>query len=291
MANKIMQMHSEKIIFNQSFGAILVDAGKLSIKNVEQILQLQKIEHIRFGDAGIRLGLLTQEEIQYALSKQYGYPYLLSGDGTVSETLVAAYEPYCPQVEALRTLRSQLMLRRFTDQPDRKMLSIVSPSRGEGRSYLAANLAIVFSQLGERTLLIDADLRNPAQHQFFKLDNAHGLSTILAGRDGFQVVQRIKNFVDLSILTTGPTPPNPQELLGRSSFTVLLRELNEMFDVILIDTPPATDFADAQMISAQAGAAMVVVRKNFSLLDLVSRHTESMTQSGIEVVGTVLSEF
>ena len=288
---KIMQMHSEKFLSDRSLGAILVDSGKLSISDVEKILKLQKTQSLRFGDAGMSLGLLSQVDIQYALSNQYDYPYLLTGDGAVSETLVAAYSPYSQQVESLRTLRSQLMLRRFTDQPERKMLSIVSPSRGEGRSYLAANLAIVFSQLGERTLLIDADLRNPAQHLLFKLDNAHGLSTILAGRDSSQAVQRIKNFVDLSILTTGPTPPNPQELLGRTAFTVLLRELKEMFDVILIDTPPATDFADAQIISAQAGAAMVVVRKNFSLLDLVSRHTESMTQSGIEVVGTVLSEF
>jgi receptor protein-tyrosine kinase len=291
MTKKIMQMHSEKILSDRSLGAILVDSGKLSLSDVEKILKLQKTQNLRFGDAGVSLGLLSQVDIQYALSNQYDYPYLLAGDGAVSESLVAAYSPYSQQVESLRTLRCQLMLRRFADQPDRKMLSIVSPSRGEGRSYLAANLAIVFSQLGERTLLIDADLRNPAQHQLFKLDNAHGLSTILAGRDSFQAVQRIKNFVDLSILTTGPTPPNPQELLGRSAFTVLLSELKEMFDVILIDTPPAKDFADAQLISSQAGAALVVVRKNFSLLDQVSLHAESLTQAGIEVVGTVLSEF
>jgi protein-tyrosine kinase len=285
-----MQMQPE-ITSDRSLGAILVDSGKLSINDVEQILQLQKAENIRFGDAGIRLGLLSKADIQYALANQYDYPYLLKGDGAVSDTLVAAYNPFCPQVEALRTLRSQLMLRRFTDHPNHKMLSIVSPGRGEGRSFLAANLAIVFSQLGERTLLIDADMRHPCQHELFKLENRHGLSTILAGRDSAQAVQRINNFVDLSILTTGPTPPNPQELLGRPAFMALLRDLNEAFDVILIDTPPAADFADAHMISARTRAAMVLARKNFSLVELVRQQTESMTRSGIEVVGTVLSEF
>jgi receptor protein-tyrosine kinase len=286
-----MQMQSEKLQSDKSLGAILVDTGKLSIKNVEQILKLQKAEQILFGDAGIKLGLLTQQDVQYALSNQYGYPYLLPGDETVSEAMVAAYDPYGQQAEALRTLRNQLMLGRFTGYADSKTLAIVSPDRGEGRSFLAANLAIVFSQLGERTLLIDADLRNPSQHELFKLENLQGLSTVLAGRSGLQAIQRIKNFVDLSVLTAGATPPNPQELLGRPAFTELLNSLNKLFDVILIDTPPAIDFADAQMISARAGAAIVAVRKNFSSIELVRQQVESLTLSGTKVIGTVLSEF
>lgn len=288
--NMHMQMKSE-ITSDRSIGAILIDSGKLSIYDAEQILRLQKVENLRFGDAGIRLGLLSQVDIQHALANQYDYPYLIKGDGAVSDTLVAAYNPFCHQVEALRTLRSQLMLRRFTGQPNRKMLSIISPSRGEGRSFLAANLAVVFSQLGERTLLIDADMRHPTQHEFFKLENRHGFSSVIAGRDSLQVVQRVDKFVDLSVLTAGPIPPNPQELLGRPALTALLRNLNEQFDVILIDTPPAAEFADAHILSARAGAALVLARKNSSLLELVRQQTESMTRSGIEVVGTVLSEF
>lgn len=290
MADKNMQMKTE-ITSDRSIGAILIDSGKLSINDAEKILRLQKAENLRFGDAGIRLGLLSQMDIQHALAHQYDYPYLVKGDGAVSDALVAAYQPFCHQVEALRTLRSQLMLRRFTGQPDRKMLSIVSSSRGEGRSFLAANLAVVFSQLGERTLLIDADLRHPCQHELFKLENRHGFSSILAGRDNLQAVQRVNNFVDLSVLTAGPIPPNPQELLGRPALTALLQTLNEAFDVILIDTPPTSDFADANILSARAGAAVVLARKNVSLLELVRQQTESMTRSGIEVVGAVLSEF
>jgi protein-tyrosine kinase len=285
-----MQMKSE-IQTGRSIGAILIDSGKLSISDAEQILNLQKAENLRFGDAGIKLGLLSEVDIQRALAHQYDYPYLHKSDAGASDTLVAAYNPFDPQVEALRTLRSQLMLRRFTGHPNRKMLSIVSPSRGEGRSYLTANLAVVFSQLGERTLLIDADMRHPSQHELFKLDNRHGLSTVLAGRNEKQAVQRVNNFVDLSVLTSGPTPPNPQELMGRPALTTLLKDLNEEFDVILIDTPPATDFADAHIISARSGAAVMLARKNKSMLKLVRHQTESMTHSGIEVVGTVLSNY
>lgn len=285
-----MQMKCE-INAGRSIGEIMIDSGKLSISDTERILHLQKTECLRFGDAGIKLGLLLEVDIQRVLAIQYDYPYLILGDGVVSETLVAAYDPFSPQVETLRTLRSQLMLRRFTGQPNRKMLSIVSSARGEGRSYLAANLAVVFSQLGERTLLIDADMRNPCQHELFKLKNRSGFSSVLAGRDDMQAVQRVNHFTDLSVLTAGATPPNPQELLGRPALSHLLHMLNETFDVILIDTPASSDFADAHIIAARAGAAMIVARKNISQLELVRQQSESMTQSGVEVVGSVLSEF
>ncbi len=294
MTDKIMQMKSfaTPIPSDRSIGAILIDSGKLSIDDAEQILRLQKIGKLRFGDAAISLGLLTHTDIQYALASQYDYPYLLKDDGAISDSLVAAYSPYCHQVETLRTLRSQLMLRRFTGQPNRKMLSIISPGRGEGRSFLVANLAIVFSQLGERTLLIDADMRHPCQHELFKLDNRYGFSSLLAGRcNDVQAVQRVNNFVDLSVMTSGPIPPNPQELLGRPVLTNLLAGLNEEFDVILVDTSAASDFADAHIVTARTGAAVVLARKNHSLLELVSRQTESLSRSGVEVIGTVLSEF
>lgn len=286
-----MLMKSETTLPDRSIGAILIDSGKLSINDVERVLRLQKDANLRFGDAAIELGLLSQSDIQHALSNQYDYPYLIKTDESVSDTLIAAYNPFSPQVEALRTLRSQLMLRRFTGDPNRKMLSVVSPSPKEGRSYLAANLAIVFSQLGERTLLIDADMRNPCQHQLFKLENRNGFSSVLANRNDLHAVQRVNNFVDLSVLTAGPTPPNPQELLGRSALTALLQNLNEKFDVILVDTPPAADFADAHILTARTGAAVMLTRKNVSLLELVRHQTENMIHSGIEVVGTVMSEF
>jgi receptor protein-tyrosine kinase len=183
------------------------------------------------------------------------------------------------------------MLRRFTGDANCKMLSIVSPGPKEGRSYLAANLAIVFSQLGERTLLIDADMRKPCQHDLFKLENRNGFSSILASRNANQAVQRVNKFIDLSVLTAGPTPPNPQELLGRTALRALFHELNEQFDVILVDTPPAADFADAHILTARTGAALMLTRKNKTLLELVRQQTESMVRSGIEVVGTVMSEF
>lgn len=275
----------------RTIGAILVDSGKLSPMDAERVLRLQKEEGLRFGDAALQLGLLTQQDIDQAFARQYNYPYLLKGESKVSDELVAAYDPFSPQVEALRALRSQLMLRWFSGEREQKALAICSAGRGEGRSHLAANLAVIFSQLGERTLLVDADMRNPRQHEIFTLDNKAGLSAILSGRGGIESIQRIPDLVDLSVLTAGPLPPNPQELLGQPALAKLIDTAAAKFDVILVDTPPCADYADTQVVAARTKAALVVARKHASSLAATQQLAESLTQTGVHLVGSVLTEF
>lgn len=272
-------------------GAILIDSGVLTLENAESILRLQKDKGLRFGDAAIQLGLLSHEDIQFALARQFDYPYLMKGDSRISDELVAAYQPFSPQVEALRALRSQLMLRWYTGDDRHKMLAVVSPGGKEGRSYLAANLAIVFSQLGERTLLIDADMRKPRQHVLFNLDNGNGLSSLLSSRASSQHIQRIPSFVDLSVLPAGPVPPNPQELLGRPVFSQLFEENAGAFDVIIIDTPAAATYADASLIAMRSVGALIVARKHETSFKALASLNFNLKNLGIQVVGSVLSEF
>lgn len=274
----------------RSIGAILIDTGRLSAENAERILRLQKEQGKRFGDAAIELGLLTEDDIRFALACQFDYPYLPAGDNSLSHELVAAYKPFSPVVEQLRALRSQLMLRWFDTEAQRKMLAILSPGNGEGRSFIAANLAIVFSQLGERTLLIDADLRSPRQHELFKLGNNAGLSGLLAGRANPDAVVRVPSLLGLSVLPAGAIPPNPQELLGRPAFIETLHSLSRDFDVVIIDTPAATEYADAQTIAVRAGAAIMLARKNQSSLPDMAQLTRSLQQSGASLVGSVLND-
>jgi chain length determinant protein tyrosine kinase EpsG len=276
---------------DRSIGVILVDAGRLKIEDAERILRLQKEQDMRFGAAAMELGLLTQADIDFALSSQFDYPYLLRGQSAVSEEIIAAYSPFTPQVEAMRALRSQLMLRWFDTDASRKTLAIVSAERHEGRSYIAANLAVAFSQLGEHTLLIDADLRNPSQHKFFGLDNRSGLSAVLSGRGGPDTIQRIPALRDLSVLPAGAQPPNPSELLARQEFAQLLKELAKEFDILIIDTPAAADTADAQAITMRAGGALLVVRKNASRSWRVRGIADHAVQTSATIVGTVLNDF
>ena len=274
----------------RSIGAILVDTGRLSSLDTEHILQVQREHGRRFGEIGVALGLLDEDDVRFALSVQFDYSYLNADETPLSRELIAAYQPSSLAVENLRALRSQLMLRWFDSEADRRLLAIVSAGAMEGRSYIAANLAIVFSQLGERTLLIDADMRSPRQHQLFRLGSGAGLSDMLAGRAGPQAVVGISALRHLSVLPAGTIPPNPQELLGRKDFSILLRSLSASFDVILIDTPPASECADAQTVAVRAGGALMVARQIHSSVTQMAQFTHSLREFGVNLVGSVLND-
>ena len=275
---------------SRAIGAILIDNGRLTPDAAERILKLQKERGLRFGDAAIQLGMLTEADIQQALSRQYDYPYLMPGDERISEEVVAAFKPFSPIVEQLRAVRSQLMLRWFDAEIGHKTLAVVSASRADGRSFTAANLAVVFSQLGERTLLIDADLRNPRQHHLFRLENKLGLSSLLAGRAELaEAITRIPGLIDLSVLPAGATPPNPQELLARPVFNALMATVAGQYDIVIVDTPAGAETADSQTIAARTRGAVAVARKDMSSAPALQTFVTSLQHSGVAVVGAVLN--
>lgn len=273
-----------------SIGHILLDMGKITSAEAERVLRLQKESGLRFGDAALKLGLITEADIQLVLAQQFDYPYLLPGQGNHPPELVVAYQPFGAQVEVFRAVRSQLMLRWFTS--GRKALAIVSYDPDDGVSLFAANLAVVFSQLGERTLLIDANLRCPQQHEIFNLRGKQGLSDVLADRANiFEVISKIESFVDLSVLPAGTTPPNPLELLNRNSFDELNDQLADQFDVILYDTLAFSSGVDALAIAARTSGVLIVAHKNNTRLSDINTMSEQLKYSGSEVVGSVLIDF
>lgn len=270
-----------------SIGHMLLDMGKITPVEAERILLLQKESGLRFGDAALKLGLITEEDIRLVLAQQFDYPYLLPGQGNYSPELVVAYQPFGSQVEVFRAVRSQLMLRWFTS--GHKALAIVGYNQGDGVSLFAANLAVVFSQLGERTLLIDANLRSPKQHEIFSIRNKQGLSDVLADRANIsEVIVRIDSFVDLSVLPAGTTPPNPLELLNRSAFDKLNDQLSSQFDVILYDTVTVASGADALAVAGRTDGALIVARKNDTRLNDINTMNEQLRSCGAEIVGSVL---
>lgn len=269
-------------------GALLVEAGRLSPEGVDSILDFQKSAGLPFGESGIAMGLLSEQDVQQALAKQFGHA-ALSPDAGYGNELIAALQPESPAAEHLRALRSQLMLRWFESDPRHVTLAVVSPGVGEGRSYITANLAVLFAQLGKRTLLIDANMRRPRQQQIFGLTGRVGLSAMLANRAGAEAVNEIKSLPGLSVLTAGAMPPNPQELLARDGFARVLTAFKSSYDVILIDTPAASSCADAGMIAARSGAALMLACRDRSSVPRVSRLAEDLRQVGVTVVGAVLN--
>ena len=277
----------------RTLGAILIDGGQLTPEDAERVLQHQKQHNLRFGEAAMRLGLISEADIQFALSRQFAYAYLRKTPGEarpLSDDLVAAYQPFSPRVEQLRAIRSQLMLRWFDRAEERQVLTVVGAERGEGRSYLAANLAIVFSQLGERTLLVDADLREPRQHYLFHLENQIGFSTLLAGRSREEAIVRIPDLAGLSVLPAGPTPPNPLELLNRLNFDEFMIQAKGAYDVVIVDTPALSSGEDAAMIAVRTGAAVAIARAGSTRAAAFTDLVQGLMDAGVAVVGTVLNE-
>src|SRR3954466_8745770 len=246
----------------RNIGAILMDEGKLTAADAEQVLARQRELGWRFGEAAIELNLITDADLRQALAKQYEFPYLVSGPEGVSKELVAAWDPFHPVVEELRALRTQLLIRWHNPEAGRRTLAVCSANAREGRSFIAANLAVVFSQLGQRTLLIDADFRAPRQQAIFNVPDRFGLSSVLSGRSDLSAALPVPGLTGLSVLPAGPVPPNPLELLSRASFAALLAKAQLEYDTVLIDTPPVMGYADAACIAFRAGDALLVARQD-----------------------------
>ena len=273
----------------QPIGRILVGAGRLTAIDAMRVLEVSNREKRPFGEIAQRMGLLAQDDIRFALARQFSFSQLPADDESLSRDVLAAYSSNHPTVEQLRGLRSQIIESTSNGTRANPMVAIVSSDRGDGRSFIAANLAVLFAQLQVRTLLIDADLRNPSQHRCFKLENRLGLSSILAGRTGTEVVHALPSLPHLYVLTAGPTPPNPLELLSQATFKLVLEAADAEFKAVVIDTPSGDQGADGRLLGFIAGAAVLVVRANRTKAASSIRFSRELAEVNARVLGAVFN--
>lgn len=177
----------------------------------------------------------------------------------INERLVTHLKPKSPVSEAYRTLRTNII---FTAPENPKNVILVTSSGPkEGKSTSVSNLAITFSQMGTKTLLIDADLRRPMLHKLFQLEKESGLTNVLVGKQELMsTVQKVKDLPNLHVLTCGVIPPNPAELLGSESMKLLLEQARQEFPIILIDTPPVIAVTDPSVLSRFVDGVVVIVK-------------------------------
>lgn len=287
------QEHPAKAaVVDRSIGDIIAETRHLSAEQVEQILAHQRERGIRFGEAAIQLGFASTDDVLFALAQQFHYPYAPEEQRKASPELVALNQPFSVQAESFRAIRSQLMMRVFSEQLEpRRALAVISPNSGDGKTFFAANLAVTLAQLGGRTLLVDADMRGPRQNEVFNLTNNSGLSGILSGRVESQVVQQVPGVSSLFLLPVGITPPNPLELVERPAFGLLVRELVSKFDHVVVDSPAGEYGADATVIAARCGAALVIARKDATRVGLLQDLVGSLADSNTHLAGVVMNEY
>lgn len=283
-------MLGKQTVADRSIGAIIAETRNLSADQVERILNHQRTQGIRFGEAAVALGFASSDDVMFALAQQFHYPFAQGEGVKVNPELVSLNKPFGVQAESFRAIRSQLMMRLFNESQPRRAIAVVSPDVGDGKTFFAANLAVALAQLGGRTLLVDADMRAPRQHEVFGLDNKVGLSGILSGRAEAQVIKQIDSVPSLFVLPVGATPPNPVELVERPAFGLLIRELISKFDHVVVDTPAAQLGSDATVITARCGAALLVARRNSSRMQALAAMLADVADSPAVVVGAVLND-
>jgi receptor protein-tyrosine kinase len=305
---------SDADLASSEIAQAVVKHCKLSPEQVGQISALTREEGLNFIDAALKLAIVSQDDIDDAIAytqrtESRGRPSLIEtalnksvsrrtlpvlADAIPlipSEQLVLAHDADDPRSERLRALRTEILLQNGAAAgPQSRAISLLSPSSGEGRSQLAAELAIAFSQLGRQTLLVDADLRNPRQHVLFNSDNRYGLSQALAATDTFKL-QEVFALPSLRLLTSGPLPSNPLEMLSDGRMARFIASMRAIFEFIVIDTPPIDKYSDGLAIATAAGEVMVISRAQKTTHKAVRELLRRSAGTRAQVIGAVINHF
>jgi len=202
--------------------------------------------------------------------------------------LVCFTDPKTPAAEAFRTLRTNIQFASYGEF--QKSLMITSAEPGEGKTTTITNLAIVLAQSGLNLLLLDGDMRKPALHRVFRLNNEQGLSDLLCHRAGIEeVTQRISD-IGIDVITAGPIPPSPAELISTPRMRVILEQLKERYDMVLIDTPPILPVTDSQLFATFVHGVLLVVRSGKVKLAHVKKAKSLLEHVGANLIGAVLND-
>lgn len=195
-------------------------------------------------------------------------------------------QPKSVAAEAYRVLRTNIQYSSFDKEI--KRILVTSSEPGEGKSTTSGNLALAYSQDEKKTLIIDCDLRKPSLHKKFRISNNLGLSDVVL--DNSKISKAIIKYTDnLHILPSGKVPPNPSELLGSKSMERLLDEFSEIYDVVILDTPPVHAVTDAQILSTKVDGAILVIRAEKTKKDIVIDGKKALEKVGANIIGTVLN--
>lgn len=201
--------------------------------------------------------------------------------------IITHENPKSPISEAYRTLRTNIEFSAVDDEIRTVMVTSTGPA--EGKSTTLLNLAVAYAQTDKRVVLIDADLRKPVLHHTFSVSNRSGLSSILSGQIELKHVVSETDIPNLSIITAGPVPPNPSEMLASKRMTALLEELKEHFDIILIDAPPALAVTDAQIISTKCDGVVLVIDSGRVKRELALKVKANLEHVQARILGVVLN--
>ena len=270
----------------------ILAAGNLNEAQVEAIRGFQRRKGLTFGDAAITLGLVRRDSLFLALSKRYNYPVLSFGsdERRISRELVVGYQPFSAGAESFRFVRSALATGPLSQ--GKNAFAVIGPRSGVGATFFAANLALSFAQMAVPTLLVEANLRKPRLASLFGIDaKTEGLVEVLTRNGAARHSVGLDVVPGLSLLVAGATAPHPQELLSSKEFLDLSQSAQRNYGVVIFDTPPALDSADAYVVASRVGGAILVARRHRTKVKDIATITHALEGFQCEIAGSVLCRF
>lgn len=201
--------------------------------------------------------------------------------------IISMENPKSAEAEAYRTLRTNLQFSSVDEEL--KTILVTSANAAEGKSTTVCNLAVSFAQIGKKVLLIEGDLRRPRLHKYLNLSNQMGISNVLAQHISAQEVIQT-TMLDIQVLTSGPVPPNPAELLNSQRMKQLMEELKGQYDIIIVDAPPVGVVTDAAILSTLVDGTLMVIASHETDSDLALRAMKLLQNVEARVLGTVLTK-
>lgn len=202
--------------------------------------------------------------------------------------LIVDHTPKSPVSEQFRGIRTNISFSNVNDDLNSVVITSARPS--SGKSTVSANLAITYAQSHYRTLIIDADMRKPTQHFIFELSNKEGLSSLLSGQSTGETAIKQTHIDNLDVLTSGPVPPNPSEMLNSRAFENVFESALEVYDFIVIDTPPVNSVTDSQLVAKVSKQVVLVVDANNNNRKEIQRAKDLVLKTGANILGVVLNK-